>query len=192
MTTIRVRLPNRLKALVSAAAKRSGTTVEHFILDAIAEKTIRIDRSKSFKDLADERFARILASGETIPWRTVRAKLVAMRSEVLAKAVLCAAVHLGIRRPGLARLLGIKPNSISRLARGTYVLKVNSRSWARAMLVVRLHRALETIMAGDPEAVRSWLGSHNTDLRATPASCLTTAVGLAHVTLYVESSLAKA
>lgn len=125
------------------------------------------------------------------PWSTVRAKLIAMRSEVLGKATLRAGLCLGIRRPRLARLLGITPNSISRLARGTYALKVNSRSWERASLVVRLHRALETIMAGDLKAMRSWLRSPNTDLGATPASRLTTAAGLAKVTHYVESSLAK-
>lgn len=122
----------------------------------------------------------------------MHAKLAEMKSGVLGKAVLRAAAGLGVRRSRLARLLGITPDSISRLARGAYTLKVNSRSWARAVLVVRLHRALETIMAGDPEAMRSWLRSHNTYLRATPASCLTTAAGLAKLTHYVESSLAKA
>lgn len=191
MFTVRVRLPNRLKVLVSAAAKRAGTTVSQFMLDAIAEKTIRIDRSKSLQDLADDRFARILASGEALPWKTVRAKLAAMRSEVLGKATLRAAARLGIHHPRLARVLGITSRSISRLGRGTYALKVNSRSWRRALLVVRLHRALETIMAGDPEAMRSWFRSHHTELRATPALCLTTAAGLAKVTHYVEAALAK-
>lgn len=79
------------------------------------------------------------------------------RPKVLGKAVLRAADVLGIEPPRLTNVLGVSISSISRLSRGVYSLKSNKKSWELAVLVVRLYQGLESIMAGDEIAMRSWM-----------------------------------
>jgi predicted transcriptional regulator len=71
-TTTTIRLPADLKARIAGAAKRAGTTSHNFILEAIAEKADQEERSGDFHAVADERYARIVASGKTIPWSEMR------------------------------------------------------------------------------------------------------------------------
>ena len=75
MSTTTIRLPEDLKARVAAAAKRSGTTTHGFILEAISEKTMLEDLRADFDVTAEDRYARIVASGETIPWQEMRGYL---------------------------------------------------------------------------------------------------------------------
>ena len=75
MPTTTIRLPEDLKARVAAAAKRAGTTPHGFILDAIAEKAEQAERRADFDAVAEDRYARIVATGETIPWREMRGYL---------------------------------------------------------------------------------------------------------------------
>lgn len=75
MSTTTIRLPENLKARVAAAAKRSGTTTHGFILDAIAEKTEQADLRAAFDAEAEDRYARIVATGKTIPWQEMRGYL---------------------------------------------------------------------------------------------------------------------
>lgn len=75
MSTTTIRLPEDLKARVAAAAKRAGTTSHSFILEAIAEKAEQEERRTDFHQVAEERYARIVASGKTIPWDEMRGYL---------------------------------------------------------------------------------------------------------------------
>lgn len=75
MSTTTIRLPDDLKARIAEAAKRAGTTSHNFILEAIAEKAERADRRADFDAEAEQRFARIVASGKTIPWDDMRSHL---------------------------------------------------------------------------------------------------------------------
>lgn len=72
MPTTTIRLPEELKSRVAAAAKRSGTTAHGFILEAIAEKAEQEDLRADFDAVAEGRYARIVASGKTIPWQDMR------------------------------------------------------------------------------------------------------------------------
>ena len=72
MSTTTIRLPDELKARVAAAAKRSGSTTHGFILEAIAEKTALEEQRAEFDAEAEARYARIVTSGATIPWREMR------------------------------------------------------------------------------------------------------------------------
>lgn len=72
MTTTTIRLPDTLKSRVAAAAKRMGTTTHGFILEAIVEKADLTERRAAFDAEAEQRYARIVASGETIPWEKMR------------------------------------------------------------------------------------------------------------------------
>ncbi len=72
MSTTTIRLPDDLKVRIAAAAKRAGTTTHGFILEAIAEKTEQAERRADFDAMAEARYAGIVASGKTIPWREMR------------------------------------------------------------------------------------------------------------------------
>ena len=75
MPTTTIRMPDHLKARVAAAAKRAGTTTHSFILQAIAEKADDEERRSDFDEIAEKRYAEIIASGKTIPWSEMRAYL---------------------------------------------------------------------------------------------------------------------
>lgn len=75
MSAMTIRLPEELEARVASAAERAGKTTDNFILEAIAEKTEQEELRASFEAEADARFARILETGETLPWGDVRAYL---------------------------------------------------------------------------------------------------------------------
>jgi predicted transcriptional regulator len=75
MSTATIRLPDHLKARVAAAAKRAGTTTHSFILEAIAEKVNDEERRSDFHELAEKRYADIIASGKTMPWSEMRVYL---------------------------------------------------------------------------------------------------------------------
>lgn len=74
MTTT-IRLPENLKSRVAVAAKRAGVTAHSFILEAISEKTVQEELRADFDTQAEERYARIAASGKTIPWQEMRSYL---------------------------------------------------------------------------------------------------------------------
>ena len=71
MTTT-IRLEEQLKARVAAAAERAGKTAHAFIRDAIAQTVEQAELDDAFHRLADERWANILATGETVGWDDVR------------------------------------------------------------------------------------------------------------------------
>lgn len=75
MTTTTVRLPDDLKDRISRAAERAGVTSHALILDAIAERVEAEERRSAFQDTAEQRYAEIVASGETIPWSDMRTYL---------------------------------------------------------------------------------------------------------------------
>jgi predicted transcriptional regulator len=72
MSTTTIRLPDELKARITAAAERAGKTAHSFMLEAITEKTDREERRAEFNDVADTRMSRNVADGKTIPWSEMR------------------------------------------------------------------------------------------------------------------------
>jgi len=75
VSTTTIRLPEELKARVANAAERAGTTAHSFILEAIAEKVDQAERRADFHDVAENRYAELIASGRTIPWEKMRSYL---------------------------------------------------------------------------------------------------------------------
>ena len=75
MSTTTIRLPEDLKARVAEAAKQAGTTSHNFILEAIADKAELAERRTRFHNEAEQRYARIVETGETIDWEEYRAYL---------------------------------------------------------------------------------------------------------------------
>jgi len=72
VATTTIRLPEKLKTKVTAAAARAGTTAHAFILEAIAEKTEREEQRNAFHQTAEDRYSEIVATGMTIPWADMR------------------------------------------------------------------------------------------------------------------------
>jgi predicted transcriptional regulator len=75
MTTTTIRIEDELKARVAAAAERAGQTAHAFILDAIAQTVERAELDEEFHRVADSRWAKILATGKTVPWDDAKAWL---------------------------------------------------------------------------------------------------------------------
>jgi predicted transcriptional regulator len=68
MTTTTIRIDEDLKARVAAAAERAGTTAHAFILEAIARTVEQAELDEAFHRVADQRWAKLLATGKTVAW----------------------------------------------------------------------------------------------------------------------------
>lgn len=68
MSTTTIRIDDNLKARVSAAAERAGTTSHAFILEAIERTVEQMEQEQEFHDMADARWARLLETGKTVSW----------------------------------------------------------------------------------------------------------------------------
>jgi len=110
---------------------------------------------------------------------------------VLTRAVTHAAELMGLNKATLAKILGISAASAGRLYSGQYQLNQNAKEWDMALLLVRLFRSLDAIMAGDENALRSWLKSQNLGLNAKPIELMIDASGLVHTVDYVDSYRAR-
>jgi uncharacterized protein (DUF1778 family) len=60
---------------VAAAAARAGKSAHAFILDAIAQTVEQVELDEEFHRVADERWAKVLATGKTVPWDDAKAYL---------------------------------------------------------------------------------------------------------------------
>ena len=82
MSTTTIRIEDDLKARVAAAAQIAGKTTHAFILDAISQTVEQVEQDNEFHAVADQRWAKIVATGKTVPWEDAKAYLAARsRSE---------------------------------------------------------------------------------------------------------------
>lgn len=77
MSTTTIRLEDELKARINAAARQAGTTAHAFILDALTRTVEQVELDNAFHALADERWARLRATGRTVAWDDAQAYLAA-------------------------------------------------------------------------------------------------------------------
>lgn len=75
MATTTIRIDDDLKARVTAAAERAGKTAHAFMLDAITATVEQDETDEAFHRVADERWARVLETGETVAWDEAKAWL---------------------------------------------------------------------------------------------------------------------
>ena len=68
MPTTTIRIEADLKARIAAAAERAGKTTHAYILDAIAQSVEEAELDDEFHRIADERWAKVLATGQTVSW----------------------------------------------------------------------------------------------------------------------------
>ncbi|MDZ7751271.1 MAG: antitoxin Xre-like helix-turn-helix domain-containing protein [Gammaproteobacteria bacterium] len=113
------------------------------------------------------------------------------RAAVLTKAVIGASEFLGLKRPELARAIGLSPATLSRMYAGRYVLDEKSKNWELAALLVRLYRGLDAIMAGDERSLQAWMHNANTELHDVPVRLIGNVAGLVNVVSYVDAHRAR-
>ena len=75
MSTTTIRIEDDLKARVAAAAQQMGKSAHAFIVDALAQTVEEVELDAAFHTLADERWARIRATGQTVGWEDAKAYL---------------------------------------------------------------------------------------------------------------------
>ncbi len=105
---------------------------------------------------------------------------------VLTKAVLAAAVRLGLRNRELAAVLGTSEASVSRLGRSREVAPA-SKEGELALLFVRLFRSLDALVGGNEAQARSWLHSENEHVGGVPAERIRGVEGLVDVVQYLDA-----
>lgn len=75
MSTTTIRLEEDLKARIAAAAEREGKTAHAFIVDAIARTVEQSEIDNEFQRVAEERWAKVRATGKAVPFDEARAYL---------------------------------------------------------------------------------------------------------------------
>lgn len=113
----------------------------------------------------------------------------AQAAAVLTKAVARAAERLGLSKSLLGRVLGLSPATVTRIYTGDYVLDAGRKEWEFGMLLVRLFRSLDAIVA-DEAGARAWLNSNNSGLSGRPIDLVTQTEGLVRVVHYLDASRA--
>jgi predicted transcriptional regulator len=68
MSTTTIRIDSDLKSRLAVAADRAGKSAHAFIVDTLAETVARDEQETALQDLAETRWAGILATGETVAW----------------------------------------------------------------------------------------------------------------------------
>ena len=108
-------------------------------------------------------------------------------SVTLSKAVIRTAERLHLSKTELSKVLGLSPPTITRLYSGHYVLEEKRKEWEFALLLIRVFRSLDSILANE-QAIRQWLNSNNLALAGKPIELIQQTEGLVRVIQYLDSS----
>jgi len=113
------------------------------------------------------------------------------RSVVVSKAVARAAELLGLTNAALARTIGVSEATASRLRAGSFALDPGSKPYELALLLVRLFRGLDAVVAGDEASLRSWMAAKNIALGGVPRELVQNVTGLVAAVDYVDAVRAR-
>ena len=108
-------------------------------------------------------------------------------SAVLTKATVNAADRLGLSARVLAAVLGVSEATVSRMKRQDFLLERGSKPFELAVLLIRLFRALDSIVGADETVARAWLRNANTALGAKPVDKIVSIAGLTDVLAYLDA-----
>lgn len=75
MSTTTICIDEELEARIAAAAQREGKSVHAFIVAAIAQAVEQSELDDDFHRIAEKRWAKVLATGETVSLVSARAYL---------------------------------------------------------------------------------------------------------------------
>ena len=128
------------------------------------------------------------------------------RGRVLTKAVLRATEIMALSHSTLARILGVSPASISRLAApsdasstqrshksGSRLIDPDSKEGELALIFLRIFRSLDSLVGGTPHAVSNWLNTSNQHLgQQAPLDLLQSVTGIVRVANYLDAFRGRA
>lgn len=106
---------------------------------------------------------------------------------VASKALLRAADTLQVPAAALARIVGSSEASLSRVRSGTRLVALGSKEGELALLFLRVFRALDALVGGNPEQARAWLHAENDHLRGVPLERMQAVEGLVSVAEYLDA-----
>jgi predicted transcriptional regulator len=75
MSTTTIRIDDDLKARLAAVAAHAGKTPHALILDAVAEAVERAEADQELHRLANERWANLQQTGQSVPWNDAKTYL---------------------------------------------------------------------------------------------------------------------
>ncbi len=107
---------------------------------------------------------------------------------VVGKAVVCAAVLLGMTNADLARTIGVSEATVSRIRVGSYRLESGTKPYELSLLLIRLFRGLAAVMGGEEVSIGSWMETANLALRGVPRALVQTVTGLVATVDYVDAA----
>ena len=108
-------------------------------------------------------------------------------AQVLTRATVRAAEHLGLNQRALAETLGVSSSTVSRYASGARTLSLDRKERELAVLVVRLYRSLDALLGGDEPKARAWMHAPNRHLGGVPSERIRTIQGLVDVVTYLDA-----
>lgn len=110
---------------------------------------------------------------------------------MVSKAVCRAAELLGLTNAALARTIGVSEATASRLRTGATMLEPDTKPYELALLLVRLFRSLDAIVAGDEASRQSWMAAANHALGGVPKDLVQTVTGLVTTAEHVDAARAR-
>jgi hypothetical protein len=113
----------------------------------------------------------------------------AAAAEVVTRAARRAAELLDLSQKDLARVIGVSPATVSRLAHRS--LDLSAKEGELAVLFIRMFRSLDALVGGDLVSARKWLHAENTHLAGVPARLIQTVTGLVDVVEYLDAMRGK-
>jgi uncharacterized protein (DUF2384 family) len=112
----------------------------------------------------------------------------AQPGDVVAKALVRAARQLGLSQGEVAEVVGASAASLSRTFAGERPIAPESAEGRHALLLLRVYRSLDTLVGGDAEKARAWLGARNVHLSGrAPRELLSSTVGLVRIADYLDA-----
>lgn len=110
---------------------------------------------------------------------------------LVGDSVVGAAEYLGLTREQLANAIGVSVPTVARMRKGAPI--PDRKPMEMALLVIRIYRALYSIVGGDVEAMKHWMATPNKHLSAqsgqpqVPADMIQHTEGLARVLWYLDA-----
>lgn len=114
------------------------------------------------------------------------------RSTVLTNALAETAQRLSLGPTEIGRIVGVSQPTASRLLNGQYQLKESAKEWELSAHLVRLYRALFSLVGGDDQLAQGWLRSANKAFSGQePIALIKRIEGLIHVCEYLDAHRAR-
>ncbi|MGQ0505755.1 MAG: antitoxin Xre-like helix-turn-helix domain-containing protein [Myxococcaceae bacterium] len=118
--------------------------------------------------------------------RTEHEPTVALRLDVLRKALVRAAERLGLNQAQLSRVIGVSESTMARIVAGSAQLDVDRKEGELALLLLRVFRSLDTVVGEDSASLKAWFHAENVHLGGVPAKLVQRAEGLVRVAEYLD------